>query len=662
MNFINRLNVSQRFALLGVFAFALTLIPSLLFFNVSYQNIQVAKLEASGIAPVKTALKLVQLTQQHRGLSGLVLGGNAAAQSKLSAKRAEVSEAYKHLSRQVGDADPALTQAYARAAQTWDSLSAQTASGTISAAQSFKMHTALVEELLAGIDRMGDVYGLSLDPELDSYQLIQSVVYALPTLTEELGKSRARGAAMLNAHSATAVERQELALYLSRAHTELSRSTLAFDKAAQANPAIRNSLGTLKDEAGALVTQASQMASANVVDSESLSDSAENYFAFFTKTIDTQVKLNTQALDVLGATLDARVTQLQRQLLITLAAMLVIGVLGFAVGTAAARSIIGQLGGEPHEVMAIANAVAEGDLSANLTLRATVQGSIMDAMVRMQSSLGKVVATVRQNSEGVAAASTQIAQGNQDLSARTESQASALEETAASMEELGSTVKQNADNARQANQLAQSASTVAVQGGEVVAQVVDTMKGINDSSRKIADIISVIDGIAFQTNILALNAAVEAARAGEQGRGFAVVASEVRNLAGRSAEAAKEIKQLITDSVGRVEQGTALVDRAGTTMTEVVASIRRVTDIMGEISAASSEQSAGVSQVGEAVTQMDQATQQNAALVEEMAAAASSLNSQAQELVQTVAVFRLPHMGTGTAPGMGIEPLLLSHT
>ena len=323
------------------------------------------------------------------------------------------------------------------------------------------------------------------------------------------------------------------------------------------------------------------------------------------------------------------------------------------------RSIIQPL----QQTIDIARAIAGGDLTrSSKTSRADEFGQLMQAVDEMNSRLCDLVGRVRSGSESVATASAEIAQGNQDLSARTESQASALEETAASMEELGSTVRQNADNARQANQLAQSASTVAVQGGEVVAQVVDTMKGINDSSRKIADIISVIDGIAFQTNILALNAAVEAARAGEQGRGFAVVASEVRSLAGRSADAAKEIKQLITDSVSRVEQGTALVDQAGTTMNEVVASIRRVTDIMGEISAASSEQSAGVSQVGEAVTQMDQATQQNAALVEEMAAAASSLNGQAQELVQAVAVFRLAHADTGIAPSMGIEPLLLNHT
>jgi methyl-accepting chemotaxis protein len=291
-----------------------------------------------------------------------------------------------------------------------------------------------------------------------------------------------------------------------------------------------------------------------------------------------------------------------------------------------------------------AERVAEGDLTVDLhTLGRDETAQLLSALSTMKANLAGIVSNVRQNADGVATASAQIAQGNSDLSSRTEEQASALEQTAASMEELSSTVKQNADNARQGNQLAISASAVAVKGGEVVGQVVQTMKGINDSSKKIADIISVIDGIAFQTNILALNAAVEAARAGEQGRGFAVVASEVRSLAGRSAEAAKEIKGLISASVERVEQGTALVGEAGVTMAEVVSSIRRVTDIMGEISAASTEQSAGVSQVGEAVTQMDQATQQNAALVEESAAAAESLKVQAQQLVQAVAVFKLGH-------------------
>ena len=286
--------------------------------------------------------------------------------------------------------------------------------------------------------------------------------------------------------------------------------------------------------------------------------------------------------------------------------------------------------------------VAEGDLTVDLSTSGKDEvAQLLVALSNMKDNLTRIVGGVRSGAEGVASASSQIAQGNLDLSQRTEEQASALQETAASMEQLSSTVKQNADNAKQASQLALGASTVAIKGGEVVGQVVTTMKGINDSSNRIADIISVIDGIAFQTNILALNAAVEAARAGEQGRGFAVVASEVRSLAGRSADAAKEIKGLITDSVERVKQGTALVDQAGTTMAEVVNSIKRVTDIMGEISAASSEQSTGVAQVGEAVSQMDQVTQQNAALVEESSAAAESLKGQAQQLVEAVAVFKL---------------------
>jgi len=393
--------------------------------------------------------------------------------------------------------------------------------------------------------------------------------------------------------------------------------------------------------AALLASQKSGQSVSAAVDSD-LAPLARNYLA---------------ALDAVTRHADALLSQTQTETAaLTTASQ---WTLGAAAGVALAVSLLLSLfvarsiTGPVRAAADAAEAIRSGDLSSPIASHGNDETAhLQQALENMRTNLSQIVQHVRLNADSVATASTEISQGNHDLSARTEQQAAALEETAASMEELSSTVRLNADNARQGNQLAQNASSVAVRGGEVVGQVVDTMKGINEASRKIADIIGVIDGIAFQTNILALNAAVEAARAGEQGRGFAVVASEVRSLAGRSAEAAKEIKGLISDSVQRVEQGTALVDQAGATMTEVVAAIRRVTDIMGEISAASSEQSQGVAQVGEAVTQMDQATQQNAALVEESAAAAESLKAQAQQLVQAVAVFKLAQ---GASHGQALQ-------
>ncbi|WP_093197902.1 methyl-accepting chemotaxis protein [Variovorax sp. YR750] len=316
-------------------------------------------------------------------------------------------------------------------------------------------------------------------------------------------------------------------------------------------------------------------------------------------------------------------------------------VVSVGLGVLVARLMGRQLGGEPQYAADVVGRIAGGDLSLAVEADAAHDGSLLRSIQKMQSQLTSIVVEIKDSSETIATASSQIASGNQDLSSRTEEQASSLEQTAASMEELTSTVKQNADNARQANQLAVSASEVAVKGGNVVSQVVDTMGSINASSKKIVDIIGVIDGIAFQTNILALNAAVEAARAGEQGRGFAVVASEVRSLAQRSAAAAKEIKTLIGDSVEKVEEGSKQVEEAGRTMEEIVGSVKRVTDIMGEITAASQEQTSGIEQINQAITQMDQVTQQNAALVEEASAAAQSLQEQAGILVRAVSIFRL---------------------
>ncbi len=316
-------------------------------------------------------------------------------------------------------------------------------------------------------------------------------------------------------------------------------------------------------------------------------------------------------------------------------------VLATIFGYLTARSIGSQLGGEPGQAVDIAQRVGSGDLSVSIKVKEGDRTSLMAQLKAMQFGLSTVVSSVRETAGAMASATGQIAAGNLDLSSRTEEQASALQQTAASMEELASTVKQNFASGKHANQLASSASEVAVKGGAVVSRVVHTMEAINVSSNRIADIIGVIDGIAFQTNILALNAAVEAARAGEQGRGFAVVASEVRSLAGRSATAAKEIKTLIEASVHNVSEGCKLVEQAGSTMDEIVVSVRRVADIMGEITTASQDQSAGIDQINQAMTQMDQVTQQNAALVEEAAAAAQSLDYQAQSMVGVVSSFKL---------------------
>ncbi|MFO1217089.1 MAG: methyl-accepting chemotaxis protein [Burkholderiaceae bacterium] len=364
----------------------------------------------------------------------------------------------------------------------------------------------------------------------------------------------------------------------------------------------------------------------------------------YIQSIDHVIEAEQAKMDAAAAIVDAATASTRWVVGLVLAA-------ACGVGIALALWIIRSTTRPIHDAVRVARAVADGDLTARFDVEGRSEtAQLLGALQTMNERLSGIVGGVRTGAEGVATASAQIAQGNQDLSGRTEEQASALQQTSATMTELSTTVRSTSDNAQQANQLALGASSAADKGGEVVSRVVGTMKDIQDTSRKIAEIIGTIDGIAFQTNILALNAAVEAARAGEQGRGFAVVAGEVRSLAQRSAEAAKEIKTLITGSVAQVEQGTALADEAGAAMQEIVASIKRVSDIVNEISAAASEQSTGVGQVEQAISQMDQATQQNAALVEQSAAAADSLRTQAQQLVQSVAVFRIAHGAAAPPP------------
>jgi len=655
MSLLHRLNLLEKFLILGTIGLMMSALPTYVYVSGALRAIGHARQEARGVQPAQALTRVVQLVQVHRGLSAGMFGGDEALAARRPAARDAVEAALGEVTARFAAAQVPAPQvaAWADAQQTWRTLVQAVDARSIGLAQSTAQHTQLIATLLQLSESLVHAYGLQVDPEAPTHALIQASLVQAPQLGENLGMLRAQGASALGRGELTPQGQGQL-LVLQQRVAELQAETFrGLDRALQGSPQFQQALGSSTQAVQGGIRQSLQLAEREVVGAQELKYPSKDYFDAFTRTIDALNALNTQALASLEQALQDRVGALQRSLLWVALALVVTLSATSAMALVFVRSMTGPL----SQAVALSRAVAQGDLGGAPVPHGTNEvGQLLEALLQMRAQLTQVVREVRSGSESVAAASVQIAQGNTDLSARTESQASALEETAASMEQLNSTVRQNADSARQASQLADSASTVAVQGGEVVAQVVDTMQDINASSQKIADIIGVIDSIAFQTNILALNAAVEAARAGEQGRGFAVVASEVRSLAGRSASAAREIKQLISASVERVEQGTALVDRAGSTMNEVVAAIRRVTDIVGEISNASHEQSLGVAQVGEAVTQMDQVTQQNAALVEEMAAAAGSLKGQAQELVHLVSVFRLGDE-RGAAPGHSLLPI-----
>ncbi len=644
---LDKLLLWQKFILLSVIALVLAGIPATLYLRETGKNLDAALGEQAGLGPTATILQVIQLTQQHRGLSALLLGGVDGVADKRQAKQKEADQAYEKFDALVKSFNnPAIEEAWAAPRREWEALRNRVGSRSLTALESYAAHTALVPRLLVVNDLTSDLFGLSLDPDVDSYQLIQSMYYQLPYLTEETGKMRAKGAGLLAKREATLEDRQALAAIIGRVNDRLTQTNTALNKAFLANPALRDKLEAPWRQAYEMTGNVMQLAGKHIVAADTLDFSGTEYVAQTTAAIDAQFAANQAASKRLADLMDDKVADLRRTRWIMVAAMLGLIVLAGLLARTIARSVSVPL----EQAVHIAERIAQGDLTTAIdTGGGNETGQLMRALKAMSDSLAGIVSSVRGSIDAIGNASGEIASGNANLSARTEAQASNLEETAASMEQITATVRNSAEHAREAGQLVGSASAVAARGGQVVAQVVDTMGAINDSSRRIVDIIGVIDGIAFQTNILALNAAVEAARAGEQGRGFAVVASEVRSLAQRSASAAKEIKELIGDSVNKVETGNALAGEAGKAMQDVVASVERITSIMAGITTAAQEQSSGIEQVNQAIAQIDEMTQQNATLVEQAAAASDSLKEQAATLQEAVAVFTLHERYAGSA-------------
>ncbi|BEV14310.1 methyl-accepting chemotaxis protein [Herbaspirillum sp. DW155] len=651
------LRLWQKFALLGVLGLLLFGVPTALYYGSTERIIRFKQEEIAGVEPVRRLLRTVQLMQQHRGLSAVLLNGAADMAAARQAKAAEVDQALKSLGESVaqwGREEPAAPGSLNTLAADWGKVRDAVAAKTISPPDSFAAHSAVIAALFELNERMLDHYHYTVDPDFDSTQLINAAFIAMPALTEDLGRARARGASLLLKKELKLEERLELVSMLERAQARLSSARKSFSKAVAVNAQLGNLLAERFQKADRMGNEVIELTREKVLLPEQMSFSPQDYFQQFTLAIDEQFKAIGAVTEALAGQLDAQNAALRRQQFSVLGAVLLLAVLAAWLGVLITRSVTGPV----LASVDLAGRVANYDLTA----RAAVLGrdesaQLLGSLNAMTTSLAGIVAQVRSSVELMQHASGEIALGNADLSRRTESQASNLEETASAMEQLTSTVQNNAENARQADQLAGSASRLAEQGGVVVDSVVATMAQIRESSRRIVDIIGVIDGIAFQTNILALNAAVEAARAGEQGRGFAVVASEVRSLAQRSAAAAKEIKELISDSVEKVDTGGKLVDQAGATMGEIVGSVRQVAGIMSDITQASQEQSNGITQISDAIAQMESITQQNAALVEEAAAASESLQQQAEVLREAVAVFRIEERAVSTPPAVPVAAL-----
>jgi len=636
--FLDNLPFRRKFLLIGLVAFTMVAAPMTLVFKTAVGNMNAAQAEQQGVAPARTMLSLIRLTQEHRGLSSAVLNGDASKSSLRQERQATIDAAFDKVLAALGalNSPPMVSQVQEMRAK-WRALAGDVGTGALAAPDSLARHTQLVDEQLLVLEDITHVSGLALDPDAASYHLIMASTRDLPRLTERLGRARAKGVAILASQADKPVERQdlvkalgEIGLYARDAHRGLDRAKASATTLGDTMAASMDGASKALATANQWITKVGQAAPGDITTGD--------YFQGMTQAINAHYDLTDVAWNRLDDLLAQRIHSDQRDLAITTLVVLITMGLATWIMLSIARSTSRTLA----DAMTLANGLATGDLTHRLQVNSQDEvGQMVNALSQSMGHLQLALTSIRDASESVASASTQIEQGNQDLSARTEAQASSLQQTASSMEEMAASVRSNASTAVQANELAADASAIATHSSEVFSEMVAKMGAIKESSKKIADINAVIDGIAFQTNILALNAAVEAARAGEQGRGFAVVASEVRNLAQRSAQAAREIKGLIATSVETVEQGHGLAETMAASIDRLVGQVQKVSGLMTEIASSSEQQSQGIAQVNQAVSQLDQSTQANAALVEESTAAAGSLRQQAQLLQQSVGSFTL---------------------
>ena len=638
---IANLSFRQKFLALGLLLVLLVALPTIDMVRAALNDRAVLRAEKLGLDTSEVLLPLIKATQEHRGLSGAVLLGNVAMMPQRKDRQALVDQHLGQLAPMLAmHQSTRLDEAYAQIRKDWQALQADVSKGVLLPAQSLKRHNLLVKQEIHLLLDMSDASGLTLDSDPLCYHMIMAFLRDMPRATDMMGQARAKGMTMLIKRSEDMNDRLALRSFADGFLALHAEVIDGLERVVEASP------GRKLDEGLAAQVERSKLEIARAGTAvqnmlEALGDQTptpDAYYQAMTQAMTAQFELSQAGMNVLKQHLDARMSNGNRNLAVMLVLVVLMGALGAWVVLTIMRTTTRSLA----EAVRVAQALAQGDLSQRLHSDSRDEvGQMVRAMGAAIEHMKGVIEGIKVASDSVATAAQQIAMGNQDLSARTEGQASSLQQTASSMEEMSATVTQNADTAARSRELATRMSDEAVQSGEIFHQVVSRMEAIKQTSAKIADINSVIDGIAFQTNILALNAAVEAARAGEQGRGFAVVASEVRSLAQRSAQAAREIKALIGQSVDSIEQGYSLAAGSTQAIERLVVQVKEVSHLISDIAMSSEQQSMGIAQVNQAVSQLDQGTQQNAALVEESSAAATSLSDQARRLQEAVGSFRL---------------------